>query len=86
MQMLEKYLKAKGYNRTAIAEILNVSAPTVRILLENPKELKISQVIKICDECGESFDRVGGLIFETHAFICNENIVNIKPRFSFENV
>jgi len=78
--MLEQYLKAFGFNRTKIGDLLMVSPPSTRILLENPSELKVSQVLEICKATKTNFQDISGLIFDTHYIVMENENVTIKAK------
>lgn len=64
--MLENYLKAKGLNRTNITTIIDSSPPTTRLLLDNPMDLKVSQVVSIAEATKNTFKEISGIIVGTH--------------------
>jgi|TARA_B100001094_G_scaffold332747_1_gene406209 hypothetical protein len=64
--MLENYLKAKGLNRTNINSIIDCSPPTTRLLLDNPLDLKVSQVVSIAAATENTFKEISGIIVGTH--------------------
>lgn len=64
--MLENYLKAKGINRTHITEIIDSSPPTTRLLLDNPMDMKVSQVVSIAEKTNNTFKEIAGIIVGTH--------------------
>jgi hypothetical protein len=64
--MLENYLKAKGLNRTNITTIIDSSPPTTRLLLDNPMDLKVSQVVSIAKATDSTFKEISGIIVGTH--------------------
>lgn len=66
---LEQYLNMQGYNRTNITELLDTSPPTTRLLMQDPRQLKVSQVVYIAEDTMMSFQEIAGLIFDTHYFI-----------------
>jgi hypothetical protein len=65
---LEQFLKVKGYNRTNITHLINASPPTTRLIMENPLQLKVSQVVSIAKATKVTFQEVAGLIIGTHHF------------------
>jgi hypothetical protein len=76
--LLEKFLKLKGYNRTTITDLIQSSPPTTRLLMQNPEDLKVSQVVKIADSTGTKFNDVAGLIFNTHNLVMVEDNLEIQ--------
>jgi|TARA_R110001606_G_scaffold385281_1_gene548743 hypothetical protein len=76
--MLENYLKAKGYNRTNITEIIDSSPPTTRLLLDNPMDLKVSQVLSIAKKTNNTFKEISGIIIGTHNIEMGNDIKIVK--------
>jgi len=75
--MLENYLKAKGINRTNINKIINSSPPTTRLLLDNPMEMKVSQVVSIAETTNNTFKEISGIIIGTHNIKIEHNDIRI---------
>jgi hypothetical protein len=77
MNILEQYLNAKGFNRTTITSLIDTSPPTTRLIMENPLQLKLSQVISIANATESQYQEIAGLIFNTHNFVNNGDSLQI---------
>ena len=75
---LEQYLNMQGYNRTNITELLNSSPPTTRLLMQDPTQLKVSQVCYIAEDTMMTFQEIAGLIFDTHYFVSKGDEIIIR--------
>ena len=83
---LEQYLNMQGYNRTNITELLNSSPPTTRLLMQDPQQLKVSQVLDIAEDTMTTFNEIAGLIFDTHYFMNKgEDVVILKNDLEVAN-
>ena len=70
--LLEKFLKLKGYNRTTITDLIQSSPPTTRLVMNNPEQLKVSQVLRIAEATDTDFAQICGLINNTHQLVMSE--------------
>ena len=78
--MLEQFLKANGLNRTKIGYLLDVSPPSTRLLLDKPMDMKISQMVSLCNETNVSFQDLSGLIFGSHYVVMENDKVKIMTK------
>ena len=78
--LLEKFLKLKGYNRTTITDLIQSSPPTTRLVMNNPEQLKVSQVIKIAEATDTEFEDICGLINNTHHLVMVEEDIVIEKK------
>jgi hypothetical protein len=46
--------------------------------MQNPEDLKVSQVVKIADSTGTKFNEIAGLIFNTHNLVMVEDNLEIQ--------